>query len=196
MLRLKERFAGDYTLDADATDKDGRPVTVTDPAVSITRENGKEVFSGTPDAELAVRVPFGDLPPGVFLATFTGAVHGRPQEWRVWFEVVAELPPTDPTYGHYLSFGNTLPEAVFDEHIRDAIALVDRAVWPNVVTDVTREAYRRAVCAVVDAISAGPALVSLGSGRTSETYAPGDVRTTDRVVREHLAGTGLLYLGL
>lgn len=195
MLRLKQRFAGSYRLDADATDKDGRPVAVTGPAVSITSENGKEVFSGVPDDDLAVDVPVEDLAPGVFLAAFTGSVGGAPQEWRVWFEVTADLPPTDPTYGHYLAFGHVLPEAVFEEHVRDAVAAVDTAVWPNAVTDATRDAYRRAVCAVVDALD-DPALVSKHVGRTSFGYAPGDVRTIDRIIREHLIGTGLLYRGV
>lgn len=192
IVRIAQKFADKYTLRARIFDNEDTTATVSLPVATV----GEDVYTpALEDGQLVVKVDHDKMPPGVHLVVFNGSIGGVPQEWRVWVEIVAASEPADPTYGHYLTYGRKLPEAVFDAHIVDAIARVDAVIWPHEVSDSTREAYRRAVCAVVDALH-DPAVVSEGSGRTSVAYAQSDVRTLARIIREHLSGTNLLYMGV
>lgn len=98
-----------------------------------------------------------------------------------------------PSYATYVANGGTLPEGSFNAALPAAVAAVDAAIWPNVVTDATTAAYQRAVCAVVDETDS-PSVISEGVGRTSVTYS--EAPTVGSVIRTHLTGTGLLYRGV
>jgi histone H3/H4 len=100
----------------------------------------------------------------------------------------------EPTFVYYQdTWGGKLSEAVFADLKKKAAAKVDRAIWPNQVSDATMDAYRRAVCAVVDLLH-DPEVVRESAGKTTVEYA--DVQTVDKTIREYLTGTGLLYAGL
>ena len=98
-----------------------------------------------------------------------------------------------PDYAAYVAFGGQLAAGPFTAALPSAAAAVDAAIWPNVVTDASREAYRAAICAVVDLIDS-PAVTSWRAGNASETYA--DAPTIDTAITRHLTGSGLLYRGL
>lgn len=101
--------------------------------------------------------------------------------------------PVGGEYERYQAAGGALSEADFTAVLPDALAAVDAAIWPNVVTDATQSAYEAAVFAAVDFIDSPP-VRSEQVGRARYEYA--DVPTLDRVIRRHLSGTGLLYAGI
>lgn len=100
----------------------------------------------------------------------------------------------DPSFFYYShTYGGSLSESAFNGQLKAAAAKVDAAIWPNQVTDATMEKYRTCVCAVVDALN-DPAVVSEGAGSIRVQYA--EPRTIASIIRDHLAGTGLLYRGI
>jgi len=90
MLRIKQRYVGDYTIRAQVFGTGEDPVTVTDPVAVIVA--GTEVIStGTPtlqDGYLVHLVPNADLPLGTYEARFSGTIAGQPFEDRQPFEIV------------------------------------------------------------------------------------------------------------
>lgn len=91
MLRIKQKYVGVYTLRAQAVGSDNEEATVDSPAVEILFGDNV-IDAGTPTADgtdLVHEVAYDLLPPGVYLARFTGDIGSEPQEWRVWFEIVA-----------------------------------------------------------------------------------------------------------
>ena len=98
-----------------------------------------------------------------------------------------------PDHAAYVAFGGQLAEGPFLAVLPQSAVAVGAAIWPNVVTDASREAYRAAICAVVDLIDS-PAVTAWRAGNESETYA--DAPTIATAITRHLTGSGLLYRGL
>jgi hypothetical protein len=104
-------------------------------------------------------------------------------------------------YAYYALHGGALSEDAFDAALPIATAAVDAAIWPNVVTDATTDAYRRAICAAIDADPDGMAraVASERVGGVSTTYVTAaglSAHPVGRAISKHLTGTGLLYRGL
>ncbi|MHB1323988.1 MAG: head-tail connector protein [Coriobacteriia bacterium] len=109
---------------------------------------------------------------------------------------------TDPSFAFYTEHGGINSEAEFTRLLSGATAAVDAAIWPNVVTDATRDAYLRAICAAIDADPDG--LLAESHGKTQYSYASANVQgmaglsahPIGRAIVKHLTGTGLLYRGI
>lgn len=106
-----------------------------------------------------------------------------------------------PDYQFYRDeYKGKAPEAVFDEQLPGASAHVDWLIGFNDVSERTATAYKRAVCAAVEAFAVygtGPAgSVSIGSFGMSWSGAKSgkDIATED--AERELSCTGLLYAGV
>ena len=106
-----------------------------------------------------------------------------------------------PDYAFYRDeYKGKAPEAAFDEQLTGAKAHVDWLIGFNEVTEATAVAYKRAVCAALEAFAVygtGPAGgFSIGGFSMSPAGAKSgkDIATED-ALRE-LACTGLLYSGI
>lgn len=106
-----------------------------------------------------------------------------------------------PTYEFYTGeYGGRLPEAAFGAELSGAAAYVDWLIGFNEVTEQTAAAYRRAVCAALEAFAvygAGESGFTIGSFSMS---ALPNGRTAKDIAREdaarELVGTGLLFQGI
>jgi hypothetical protein len=104
--------------------------------------------------------------------------------------------PVEVTYGDYTANGGTLSEQAFMGSLQLATTEVDFLVGTNEVTD--EDAYRRAVCAAVDAaedaLSGGS--ISIGSFSVSGRAAEGSEEAARDAASKVLASTGMIYMGL
>lgn len=109
-----------------------------------------------------------------------------------------------PDYAFYRDeYKGKAPEAAFDEQLSGAVAHVDWLIGFNEVTEATATAYKRAVCAVVEAFAVygtGPVGgFSIGSFTHSSYVGVGSksgkqIATEDAV--SELSASGLLYAGV
>lgn len=109
-----------------------------------------------------------------------------------------------PDYAFYCAdYKGKAPEAVFDEQLPGAVAHVDWMIGFNEVSETTVTAYKRAVCAALEAFAVygtGPVgSFSIGSFSHSAYVGVGsktgkDIATED-AARE-LRCAGLLYSGV
>lgn len=110
----------------------------------------------------------------------------------------------EPDYTFYKNeYRGQAPEAVFSEQLRGAVAHVDWMIGFNEVVEATSTAYKRAVCAVVEAFAVygtGPiGGFSIGSFSHSSYVGVGsksgkDIATEDATAE--LATSGLLFAGV
>lgn len=106
-----------------------------------------------------------------------------------------------PDYAFYRDeYKGRASEAAFDEQLPGASAHVDWLIGFNEVSEAASTAYKRAVCAVVEAFATygtGPVGgFSIGSfGMSSVGVKSGKDIATEDAARE-LATTGLLYSGV
>lgn len=195
MERIVKRNIGDYTLTATAYDAAGTLVPISSPGTCIVYDSaGTEIHSGTPAVSsgvLSLVVDNADLASiGTYVVVWTGTAASIAYEWETLFELVED---TAPDFDTYSALGGSLTEARFNELKPNAQAEVDAAIWPNEVTTTTRAAYERAICGVIESLSA-PQVTSESVGNTSVTYA--QAPTPGSVITKYLAGTGLLYRGI
>lgn len=105
-----------------------------------------------------------------------------------------------PTYCYYKeTFGGQATEAAFNSCLQPALAHVNWLIGFNTVTQDNSDAYKMAVCAVVDAaLGFGSAGVGFSIGSFSVNGA--DKQTVDKAMTDaaikYLVGTGLLYQGV
>ena len=105
-----------------------------------------------------------------------------------------------PDYKFYAEiYGGQAAEATFDSCLQPALAHVNWLIGFNEVTNETAEAYKMAVCSVVDAraeFGSGGVGFSIGSFSVSGI----DRQTVDAAMtdaaQKYLVGTGLLYQGV
>lgn len=107
-----------------------------------------------------------------------------------------------PDYAFYQGeYGGRLGEAAFYAQLPAATAHVDWLIGWNEVDCETAEAYKRAVCAAVDAVSAfggewsgGFTIGSFSASAPSQGGTAQDAMTASAV--KELATSGLLYQGV
>lgn len=105
-----------------------------------------------------------------------------------------------PSYSEFLQLGHSASEAEFGALLPSAVAVVDRIVGPNEVTEETAIAYKAAVCSCLSKLGEygdGP-LQSIHLGSFSATAAAGESGRNVAVsaAMDCLVPAGLAFTGV
>ena len=108
-----------------------------------------------------------------------------------------------PSYDEYRANGGTAEVEAFTASISQAVARVDYVINPNRVLEEHSEAYKQAVCALVDEVvsptyTSGGGGFGIGGFRMDGSRGAGkSLGELDReTVEPYLVDTGLLYMGI